>query len=222
MAVHPIPSSSSSRWMNDELPSPPKLCTNNTMAPIPQSLIRGSSLVASPECKGGTCERAAQRESETQRIVLILDFSEYPQSDTVFCFVSRKRVAEEMIFSLFKVSLHTALVNASLRKQKPFFCSVCRSHLQFWLLVFFPPTDPFPGGRVRRWTAAEMNQNDWELYCFCPTFSPPSSSISDQIRSQFWHKRDTKGTKADMLDEYVLTGRQIVVEIWGLEESRKH
>lgn len=85
----PVPRGSN-QWMNDELPSPPKLCRNNTMAPILQSLIRGSSLVAllPLNIRGwGYVRQCSSERIKEPRTVLIRNFSEYSPSDTVFFFL---------------------------------------------------------------------------------------------------------------------------------------
>lgn len=142
---------------------------------------------------------AAQWESKSQRNILIFDFSENSQSDTVsfflfgiflnfFFYISKTCHKRNYILPL-QVFIHAALGNASLRKQKPFLFCLPKPFAVLAACVFHSNW-PSPR-RERHWTPAEMNQSEWELLYFPPLFNPPLSlqSNSETILAQNRHKR---------------------------------
>lgn len=107
-------------WMNDEHPSPPNSCSNNVTAPIPQSLIRGSSLVALLPLNIRHARQNSSERIKEQRKCLdswLLWIISGRHSFLLFSFVwsffsssSHKHVTKEIIFSLsLQVFIYTAL-----------------------------------------------------------------------------------------------------------------
>lgn len=163
---NPIPSSGS-HWMNDELPSPPKLCKNNMMAPIPQSLIRGSSPVAllPLHIREGVYETVLLSEiKEPENCLycrLLRIFSVWHCFFVLFClgiyFSPRLMNVSQKKWSSPSSGLDShSSSECKLKETKALFCFVLLKPFAVWLLVYSPQTDPFPGERARCWTAAEI------------------------------------------------------------------
>lgn len=154
------------------------------MAPILQSLIRGSSLVAELplNIRGGACEpvQLSRIKENCLDSWLLCMFSVWHRF--WFCFPHLINMSQKN-WSSPSSGLHShGLCECELNKTKAIFCFVCRSILQFWLLVFFASYWPHPW-RKRHWSAAEMMKV--KLYNFFPHFPYSLISISDQIQSQF-------------------------------------
>lgn len=168
-------------WMNDEHPSPPNPCSNNVTAPIPQSLIRGSSLVALLPLNIRHVRQSSSERIKEQRkcldIWLLWIISAW-HSFLLFSFVwsffsssSHKHVTKEIIFSLSRSSF-TQLWECKLMETKALFLFGLPEPFAVLAACVFPFNWPSPT-RERHWMPAEMNQSERGLLYFSLPFCTP-------------------------------------------------
>lgn len=197
---NPVPSGSS-HWMNDELPSPPKLCRNNMklMAPILQSLIRGSSLVTllPLHIREGECETDLL--SENQRAWKLSWFLTSQNSLNLkqsFCFLvvwdfffpDLINVSQKKQFPTLGLDSHSSS-ECELKETKGLFCCFCWSHLPFDCLCISLKLTP---SQDKEWDAYRQPKWKWVraiLWFFFPPFLFHLWSNSEPILSQKRHKR---------------------------------
>lgn len=169
--------------MNDELPSPPKLCRNKTTTPILQSLIRGFSLVALLPLNTweGVCKTASAQRVCCFALFRIFFFFNF--------FLFLINVSKKGSCPTSGLNSNSSLWMQAKGKQKaPLFAGPIFS---FGCLVCIPQTDPLLGERVRCWTVAEINQSKQELLhiIFPPPLLSHLWSKWEPILTQKMHKR---------------------------------
>lgn len=151
---------------------------------------------------------AAQWESKSQRNVLIFDFSENSQSDTVsffsfflfvifffFFFLHLINVSQKKLYSPSSGLHSRSSRECKLKETKALFVLFAEAICSFGCLCI---SLQLTLSQERETLNASWNESKWvRAVVFPPLFNPPF--LFNQIQRQFWHKT---GTKEDTIDEY--------------------